>query len=84
MKNDWTDVPMRDDENTWGAYDLCGNDRQYTKCFHAAFQIYCAFQIYRAALYNVYGGSRVTDVPYKKKIIIDCETSDSSMWGSPQ
>ena len=22
------------------------------------------FEIYRAALYNVYGGSRVTDVPY--------------------
>ena len=36
------------------------------------------FEIYRAALYNVYGGSRVTDVPYIIIIIIiymDCERS---------
>ena len=31
------------------------------------------FEIYRAALYNVYGGSRVTDVPY---IIIGASLSE--------
>ena len=28
------------------------------------------FEIYRAALYNVYGGSRVTDVPYNKHTVL--------------
>ena len=41
------------------------------------------FEIYRAALYNVYGGSRVTDVPYIIIIIIyGLRAFTSSMWGS--
>ena len=42
------------------------------------------FEIYRAALYNVYGGSRVTDVPYIIIIIIiyGLRAFISSMWGS--
>ena len=49
------------------------------------------FEIYRAALYNVYGGSRVTDVPYIYKhnnnIIMDCERLSrlcGARSGSPQ
>ena len=34
------------------------------------------FEIYRAALYNVYGGSRVTDILYKKIIIIGASLSE--------
>ena len=40
------------------------------------------FEIYRAALYNVYGGSRVTDVPYIIIIIYGLRAFTSSMWGS--
>ena len=40
------------------------------------------FEIYRAALYNVYGGSRVTDVPYIIIIIYGLRAFISSMWGS--
>ena len=40
------------------------------------------FEIYRAALYNVYGGSRVADVPYIIIIIYGLRAFISSMWGS--
>ena len=49
------------------------------------------FEIYRAALYNVYGGSRVTDVPYiynnKHNNYMDCERLSrlcGARSGSPQ
>ena len=35
------------------------------------------FEIYRAALYNVYGGSRVTDVPY-------IYNNNKHNWGEPE
>ena len=39
------------------------------------------FEIYRAALYNVYGGLRVTVVP-NKIYIYGLRAFNSSMWGS--
>ena len=60
---------------------------KFTQCVYADANVFMRpFEIYRAALYNVYGGSRVTDVPYIIIIIIiiiyGLRAFASSMWGS--
>ena len=56
---------------------------KFTQCVYADANVFMRpFEIYRAALYNVYGGSRVTDVPYIIIIIYGLRAFASSMWGS--